>query len=105
MKPNGKMTQEEMLKLVSIFAKNKKVSENWKQQLVDDSAWKIDLQQPSPVKKMFDPKELPINTEVVRKKSTKSVENGEGNRKESTNTQKMNKLSRQNATTKKLSVH
>ena len=105
MKPNGKMTQEEMLKLISIFAKNKKVSENWKQQLVDDSAWKIDLQQPSPVKKMFDPKELPTNTEVVRKKSTKSVENGEGNRKESTNPPNKNKLSRQNATAKKLSVH
>ena len=105
MKPNGKMTQEEMLKLISLFAKNKRVSENWKQQLVDDSAWKIDLQQPSPVKKMFDPKELPTNTEAMRKKSTKSVENVEGNRKESTNAPKMNKLSRQNATAKKLSVH
>ena len=70
MKPNGKMTQEEMLKLISIFAKNKKVSENWKQQLVDDSAWKIDLQQPSPVKKMFDPKELPFKPEMTRSKST-----------------------------------
>ena len=69
-KPKGKMSQEEMLKFVSTFGKNKKISDNWKNQLIDDMAWKIDLQEPSPVKKMFDPKELPFKPEMTRSKST-----------------------------------
>ena len=64
------MSQEEMLKFVSTFGKNKKISDNWKKQLIDDLAWKIDLQEPSPVKKMFDPKELPFKPEISRSKST-----------------------------------
>lgn len=64
------MSQEEMLKFVSTFGKNKKISDNWKKQLIDDLAWKIDLQEPSPVKKMFDPKELPFKPEITRSKST-----------------------------------
>ena len=59
-----------MLKFVSTFGKNKKISDNWKKQLIDDLAWKIDLQEPSPVKKMFDPKELPFKPEISRSKST-----------------------------------
>ena len=64
------MSQEEMLKFVSTFGKNKKISDNWKKQLIDDLAWKIDLQEPSPVKKMFEPKELPFKPEITRSKST-----------------------------------
>ena len=69
-KPKGKMSQEEMLKFVSSLGKNKKISENWKEKLIEDIAWKIDLQEPSPVKKMFDPKELPFKPEMTRSKST-----------------------------------
>ena len=64
------MSQEEMLKFVSSLGKNKKISENWKEKLIEDIAWKIDLQEPSPVKKMFDPKELPFKPEMTRSKST-----------------------------------
>ena len=64
------MSQEEMLKFVSSLGKNKKISENWKEKLIEDIAWKIDLQEPSPVKKMFDPKELPFKPEMKRSKST-----------------------------------
>ena len=59
-----------MLKFVSSLGKNKKISENWKEKLIEDIAWKIDLQEPSPVKKMFDPKELPFKPEMTRSKST-----------------------------------
>ena len=62
-KPKGKMSQDEMLKLISNFAKQKRIKEEWKLILIDDAAWKIDLQQPSPVKKMFDPKEVPFKNE------------------------------------------
>ena len=55
-----------MLKFVLSLAKSKKISDNWKQQLIDDIAWKIDLQDASPVKKMFDPKELPFKPELTR---------------------------------------
>ena len=66
------MSKEEMLKFVSSLAKNKKLSEDWKVKLVEDIAWKIDLQQPSPVKKMFDPKELPFQPDLAKKKSSSS---------------------------------
>ena len=57
------MSKEEMLKLLTTFSIKKKLPQDWKQKLVEDSAWAIDHQQPSPVKKMFDPKELPFKNE------------------------------------------
>ena len=48
-KPAGKLNQEEMMTLIASLAKLKKISVDWKTKLLDDDAWKIDNQQPSPV--------------------------------------------------------
>ena len=66
-KPKGKMTQEEMITFVGNFGKLKKISANWKTKLVDDDAWKIDTQEPSPVKNRFDSMELPMKKQSAEK--------------------------------------
>ena len=76
-KPKGKMAPDELCKLLSGLAKQKKISEEWKQILVEDNAWKLDLQEPSPVKKMFDPKELPFVDLAAKRKSLKPPETQE----------------------------
>ena len=50
------------MKLFASLAKLKKISVDWKTKLLDDDAWKIDNQLPSPGpgKKNFDPKEKKI---------------------------------------------
>ena len=62
-KPAGKLNQEEMMTLIASLAKLKKISVDWKNKLMDDDAWKIDCQQPSPGsgQKASDPKATPIN--------------------------------------------
>ena len=49
--------------LIASMAKLKKISVDWKNKLMDDDAWKIDCQQPSPGpgQKASDPKATPIN--------------------------------------------
>ena len=74
-----------MLKFVSTLAKAKKLSEDWKVKLVEEIAWKIDLQQPSPVKKMFDPKELPFQPDLAKKKSSSSLFKGSEKEKKEIN--------------------
>ena len=59
-----------MCKLLSGLSKQKKISEDWKKILVEDNAWKLDLQEPSPVKKMFDPKELPFKPDLAAKRKS-----------------------------------
>ena len=48
----GKMLREEVLKFLPILAKAKNISSDWKQILIEDSAWIIDGES-SPVKKTF----------------------------------------------------
>ena len=95
------MSKEEMLKFVSTLAKNKKLSEDWKVKLVDEIAWKIDLQQPSPVKKMFDPKELPFQPDLAKKKSTSSLFKGSETEKKETNSKSPEQKSSNNLKVKK----
>ena len=45
------MNQEEMMKFIASLAKLKKISVDWKTKILDDEAWKIDCQQPSPGQK------------------------------------------------------
>ena len=45
------MNEEEMIKFMVSLAKLKKISVDWKTKLLDDEAWKIDCQQPSPGQK------------------------------------------------------
>ena len=68
------MAPDELCKLLSGLAKQKKISEEWKQILVEDNAWKLDMQEPSPVKKMFDPKEIPFVDLAAKRKSLKPPE-------------------------------
>ena len=38
----GKMSEDELLKFLSIFAKVKSISSDWRQIIIQDSAWMID---------------------------------------------------------------
>ena len=40
-----------MMKFLTSLAKLKKISVDWKTKMLDDDAWKIDSQQPSPGQK------------------------------------------------------
>ena len=51
-----------MMEFLGRLRKQKKISAGWKTKLVDDEAWKIDDQEPSPVKKNFDTNEIQFNT-------------------------------------------
>ena len=68
------MTPDELCRLLSGLAKQKKISEEWKKILVEDNAWKLDLQERSPVKKIFDPKEIPFVDLAAKRKSLKPPE-------------------------------
>ena len=48
----GKMSADELLKFLSLFAKVKSISSDWKQVIIEDSAWMIDGEA-SPAKKVI----------------------------------------------------
>ena len=71
-KPSGNMNKEEMVEFLAKLRREKKIAAGWKTKLVDDDAWKVEGQQPSPVKKRFDTNETQFNT--VKKNQQKKSE-------------------------------